>query len=103
MIDAPNYPEEISCVCIPPDNYPNTWSYNVWLQGQWSNVGNITKCINPNLCYSDPPALPTDFSVTWNQTASKPNQLNTTIVYSCVGKCKIILYFDDILKVKMPI
>lgn len=48
----------------------------------------VTRCIDPNLCYNDLPPLPPDFTVEWNQTLSKPNVVNTTISYRCVGKCK---------------
>ena len=90
MIVAPGYPEEVDCICGPPDGYPDTWSYSIWLQGQWSNTGNISKCINPNLCYNDPPSLPVDFTVNWNQTTAKPNRVNTTLNYTCAQKCKLL-------------
>jgi hypothetical protein len=37
------------------------------MKGQWGLKDNVTNCINPNLCYDDPPSLPADFSVNWNQ------------------------------------
>ena len=74
--------------CTRPADYPSTWNYGVWLKGLWSNTDNLTKCIDPNLCYNDPPSLPEDFSVVWNQTTAKPNSVNTTITYSCARLCK---------------
>ena len=86
---APGYPEEVISECVPPEGYPDTWNYNIWTKGRWTNLGNITRCIDPNLCYDDPPGLPADFSVEWNQTTAKPNRVNTTLLYSCGRKCKL--------------
>ena len=55
VINARGYPEQMTVECIPPEGYPDVWSYGIWLKGRWSNVQNITACIDPNLCYSDPP------------------------------------------------
>ena len=75
-------------MCGAPPGYPDTWSYNIWMKGQWAFKENITNCIDPNLCYDDPPALPIDFSVNWNQTVAKPNAVNTTLNYTCGRKCQ---------------
>ena len=83
------YPEQLIVTCVPPEGYPDTWSYEIWLKGRWNFITNITKCINPNLCYNDPPALPTDFSVQWNQTTLKPNTVNTTLNYTCARLCRL--------------
>ena len=88
VVAGPGYPEEVIVECVPPDGYPDTWNYGIWLLGQWSNLANISKCIDPNLCYNDPPALPADFSVQWNETTAKPNTVNTTLNYTCGRICK---------------
>ena len=91
VIVAPGYPESITVECVPPEGYPDTWQYGIWLKGRWDNVGNITKCIDPTLCYDKPPALPADFTVEWNQTLDTPNTLGTVLEYKCHSKCKLIL------------
>ena len=84
--------------CINPEGYPDVWKYNIWLEGQWNNLANVTKCMDPNVCYNDPPALPKDFSVEWNQTLAKPNAINTTLNYTCGRKCEpILLSFHEFL------
>ena len=88
VVVSPGYPEEVIVECVPPDGYPDTWNYGIWLQGYWSNLAKISKCIDPNLCYNDPPALPADFSVQWNQTTAKPNTVNTTLNYTCGRICE---------------
>ncbi len=55
MIAAPGYPEEVIVECSPPVGYPETWSYSIWMSGVWAQKDNVTKCIDPNLCYDDPP------------------------------------------------
>jgi hypothetical protein len=55
VIAAPGYPEEVVVECTPPDGYPSTWSYSIWMSGVWAQKDNVTKCIDPNLCYDDPP------------------------------------------------
>jgi len=27
---APGYPEEVIVECIPPEGYPEIWSYGIW-------------------------------------------------------------------------
>jgi hypothetical protein len=83
VVAAPGHPEEVIVDCVTPEGYPDVWSYNIWLEGRWNNLGNVTNCINPNLCYDPPPSLPKDFSVDWNQTVLKPNTVNTTLNYTC--------------------
>ena len=90
VVSAPGYPEEVIAECIPPEGYPDNWSYEIWLKGRWSNLANVGKCLNPNLCYDDPPTLPPDFSVDWNQTNAKPNTVNTTLNYTCGRKCELL-------------
>jgi hypothetical protein len=85
---APGYPEEIIVECIEPEDYPDNWSYGIWLKGRWTNLANVTKCIDPNVCYDSPPTPPSDFTVVWNQTTDKPNVVNTSLVYSCGTKCR---------------
>ena len=89
VIVAPGYPEEVVVECIEPEGYPDIWSYDIWLKGRWTNLGNISKCIDPNRCYDSPPLLPADFTVVWNETTDKPNTVNTSLVYSCGSKCRI--------------
>lgn len=55
VIAAPGYPEEVVVECTPPEGYPSTWSYSIWMSGVWAQKDNVTKCIDPNLCYDDPP------------------------------------------------
>ena len=88
--------------CVNPEDYPDIWKYNIWLEGKWSNLANVTRCIDPNICYDDPPALPKDFSVYWNQTLAKPNTVNTTLNYTCGRKCEykkinhaLLFFFDS--------
>ena len=88
VLVAPGYPEEVISECVPPDGYPDPWAYSIWTKGQWTNVGNITSCIDPDICYDDPPGLPADFSVEWNQTKFKPNRVNASLIYSCGRQCK---------------
>jgi hypothetical protein len=71
VLAVAGYPAEQIVQCIEPLNYPGDWSYGIWLKGRWSNTENLTSCIDPNLCYDDPPALPSDYSVNWNQTTSR--------------------------------
>jgi hypothetical protein len=42
-VDTPGYPEEVIVECVPPEGYPDIWSYGVWMKGRWSNLANITK------------------------------------------------------------
>ena len=88
VLDAPGYPGELTVECAAPDGYTDQWSYGIWLKGRWSNLQSVTRCIDPNLCYNEPPALPVDFSVQWNQTTAKVNSVNTTLIYWCDRKCK---------------
>jgi hypothetical protein len=88
VLSGPGYPSELIVECKKPPSYPHQWYYEIWLQGKWSGLESITSCFDPNLCYDKPPALPTDFSVKWNQSFYKHNTLNTSLVYSCVRDCK---------------
>jgi hypothetical protein len=88
VVSGPGYPSELLVECKNPPNYPDQWKYEIWLEGKWSGLEYITSCIDPNLCYDKPPALPTDLSVKWNQTIAKPNTLNSSLVYSCIRNCK---------------
>ena len=88
VIKTPGYPEEVVVECIEPEGYPDTWDYKIWQNGRWRGMDQIEGCLNPNLCYDDPPALPGDFSVENNQTLDKPNSANTTLTYKCSRKCE---------------
>ena len=56
--------------------------------------GNITRCIDPNQCYTAPPILPTDFSVEYNYTLESSNTVNTTLQYSCTKESKFLLAYS---------
>jgi hypothetical protein len=58
VIDTPGYPEEVIVECGIPEGYPDVWSYSIWLNGRWLKKENVTRCIDPNLCYDSPPNLP---------------------------------------------
>ena len=88
----PGYPEEIEVECdFPPGYHSNNWVYDLWKSGVWTNFGNITRCIDPNQCYTAPPILPTDFSVEYNYTLESSNTVNTTLQYSCTKESKFSL------------
>jgi hypothetical protein len=95
VISAPDYPEQVVAECIEPADYIEKWSYEIWLKGRWSNTNNLSACIDPNLCYDDPPELPPDYSVNWNQTVFKPNTVNTTLNYTCARNCKFLDRFEN--------
>lgn len=54
---------------------------------------NITYCIDPNLCYDNPPKLPADFSVQYDFTVDSSNTVNASLNYTCRKECMI--YFDN--------
>ena len=54
---------------------------------------NITYCIDPNLCYDNPPKLPADFSVQHDFTVDSSNAVNASLNYTCRKECMI--YFDN--------
>ena len=101
VIDMPGYPEEVLVECINPLNYFSDWKYELWREGIWTNYGNLTKCIDPLLCYDEIPDLPVDFTVSNNQTKDKPNVVNTTIQYMCSRNCKYIITVHDKLTIKI--
>jgi len=86
VIDTPGYPTQLTTECVEPEGYPTVWNYTIWLLGRWSNIDNIGRCIDPNLCYNDPPELPNDFTVAWNYTSGGKAQLGMSVKYSCTGK-----------------
>ena len=53
----------------------------------------ITYCIDPNLCYDNPPKLPADFSVQHDFTVDSSNAVNASLNYTCRKECMI--YFDN--------
>ena len=63
VVATTGYPEEVISECIPPNGYPDTWSYNIWRKGQWTNTANVTLCIDPNLCYNDPPGMKSNYAM----------------------------------------
>jgi len=85
VIRGLGYPREVLVECIEPPNYLQSWTYSSWLHGIWSNVGNVTDCLQYDLCYDPPPAF--DFTVISNYTQGIPYELNSTISYSCRQKC----------------
>ena len=48
---------------------------------------NITYCIDPNLCYDNPPKLPADFSVQHDFTVDTSNAVNSSLNYTCRKEC----------------
>lgn len=88
VVDMPNYPEAIVVNCTYPVGYPDEWYYGIWNDGVWAHKENVTRCIDPDRCYSPPPVLPTDYSVQVNLTIDSPDTTNTTLNYTCAKKCK---------------
>ena len=84
VIDIPyHYPEALVVSCTEPEGYPNEWYYEIWRDGIWKDRGNITRCIDPNRCYTPPPTLPLDYSVEYNFTLDSSDFVNTTLQYNC--------------------
>ncbi len=93
---APGYPEEVISECVPPDGYPDTWRYKIWLQGQWSNLGNISKCIDPNLCYDDPPG------VNFINILLKPSFYKSTLQrFSPITQFDFVIFWREIIGAKV--
>ena len=90
VTDNPGYPEEILVECIAPDNYNESWVYEIWNTGKWDSKENITRCFDPGVCYDPPPDLALDYSNARNVSIGVdiPNELNTTITYTCTRQCK---------------
>ena len=87
VIEMANYPEAVIVSCVEPPGYPDNWYYGIWKDGVWSHKENVTKCIDPNRCYSPPPEIPSDYTVAYNQTLEAPDNVNVTLNYTCAKKC----------------
>ena len=89
LINTDGYPEAIEVECIEPENYQNTWTYNLWKEGQWENQNLLKGCMDPDLCYSSPPIIPEDNSVKSNMSKTYDAlPIEATIEYSCSEQCK---------------
>ena len=92
VIDYPGYPEMIYVECTYPKDYDTHWYYGVWEHGVWTNIDNISKCIDPMRCYSDIPALPSDLTVKNDQSEGfQANEVGAEVIYKCDRSCKASL------------
>lgn len=89
------FENSIDIVCSIPPDYSTNWKHQKWLEGFWKGVDLLRPCIDPNICYGDPPHLPSDGTVMNNATAGE-NALGTTIFYECSRKCRPHLIFDTL-------
>lgn len=78
---------KLFATCERPEDYFTNWKDEKWLEGVWIGAESLKTCLSPTKCYSDPPALPPDGTVTYNKSATLAD-VGTSVLYECSRPCK---------------
>lgn len=82
-----NFVDKLQAICLRPDDYLTNWKDEKWLEGVWRGLESLKTCMSPTKCYSDPPNLPLDGTVT-NNRSSQLHSVGDVIFYECTRPCK---------------